>query len=463
MRVKNTHLYLKISLVVLFFQTALCYEKISSPLKNINNANYSLYIYDLKNNKDIIKENENKMLIPASIEKLVTAYSALSKLGSDFKFITTTYYSGKILGNKLDGNLYINFSGDPTLTSNDIKSILRMSNIKTITGDIILVSSKFDKINYGPGWMWDELDDCYATPLESSIINGNCVTALIWPADKVNKPANLKLEKQLDQPLYSEVITKQNDYNCEFKFKRYSFLNYNLTGCINIESNIQKLKIAAHNANNFAKITVAQIIKEENIGLKGSITTTSKNNIKSIKLNDHHSQPLSDIIVTMIKNSDNLIAESIFKTLGAIDSKQPGSWDNGHEAVIKELNKNHFYLDASQAVDGSGLSRYNLLSANQIMDLLQRIKKNNIISRTIEKSLPISGIDGTLNWINTKELIGSINAKTGSMSGVYNVAGYFSTKKSDYAFVIMINGINHQAKQYHSVIEKTLANAVIEL
>ena len=49
------------------------------------------------------------------------------------------------------------------------------------------------------------------------------------------------------------------------------------------------------------------------------------------------------------------------------------------------------------------------------------------------------------------------------MSGVYNVAGYFSTKKSDYAFVIMINSINHQAKQYHSVIEKTLSNAVIEL
>ena len=102
---------------------------LQTDIKKLSNTNTSIYIYDLKNNKDIIKNNADSLFIPASIQKLATAYAALTILGEDFRFYTDIRYRGKISNRTLTGDIWLDFSGDPTLTSEDLKSMLQ--KIKT--------------------------------------------------------------------------------------------------------------------------------------------------------------------------------------------------------------------------------------------------------------------------------------------------------------------------------------------
>ena len=165
----------------------------------------------------------------------------------------------------------------------------------------------------------------------------------------------------------------------------------------------------------------------------------------------------------MIKSSDNLIAETLFKKIGEKTFNTKGSWPLGHKALLNIMEDKNIILDDSQAIDGSGLSRYNLVSTNQVMELLKKIVTDNKYKDDILQAFPTAGIDGTMSWISSPALVGQVRGKTGSMTGVYNIAGYFSTITSDYAYVIMINGRGHQSQQFHEAAEKTLNTAILSL
>ncbi len=433
-------------------------------LKSITGASTSIYIYDLKNNKDILKENHETFLIPASLQKLYTGYAAINKLGDRYKFITSMSSNEKPENNVLYDNLYINFSGDPTFTSTDLNNMFLNLKVKNIDGDLIIIANQaFDKQVYGPGWMWDELDDCYAAPITSSIIDSNCGSALVWPSEIANTAANFKIEEQIDQPLVANINTSNNfDNKCEIHFSRNSYSYYELNGCIDLKSNVQKIKIAAHNSQTFLKQKIKSILESNSIAFSGSILFQDKAP-KNKVLVKHYSDPLSSIITKMLKTSDNLIAESLYKKIGQIETRHKGSWSSGHQAVVKILHSKDIDIDDSQAIDGSGLSRYNLVTAGQIIRLLKTINDDDNYKNILLQSLPTAGIDGTLNWINSTALVGQVKGKTGSMTGVYNLAGYFSTLTSDYAYVILINGKGKQSKIMRAVAEKTLNTAILSL
>ena len=97
------------------------------------------------------------------------------------------------------------------------------------------------------------------------------------------------------------------------------------------------------------------------------------------------------------------------------------------------------------------------------MKLLRIIHKDKKYKDTIKTSLPISGVDGTLTWMDSIPLKGKVYGKTGGMTGVYNLAGFFSTITSDFAYVILINGPPEKNNIYHKVIEKTLSTAILSL
>jgi len=440
---------------------------LQTDIKKLSSANTSIYIYDLKNKIDIVKNNTDTLFIPASIQKLATAYAALTILGENFKFTTDVSYQGQIHKRTLNGNLWFNFSGDPTLTSYDLKSMLqkiKKDKVDNIDGNIYINNKDFDNQNYGPGWMWDELDDCYAAPIATTIIDGNCAVAHIWPNTKANYQAHFKLDDKLDQPVYHNIYTNSDPkQKCSLTFKRNNPNYYFLTGCINKNSANQSIKIAAHDPSSNTIIKIKKILKEVQIGLNGNVVFNQTKSNDKKNLAKHKSQNLEKIVTTMLKESDNLIAESLFKKTGQMTFNEPGSWQNGHDAISYILTKEKLPFSDSQLQDGSGLSRYNLMSAKQIIYLLKQINNSKKHRETITKGLPLAGIDGTLAWVNSPALIGQVHAKTGSMTGVYNMAGFFSTLTSDYAFVILINGTPQKNKSYRKAAEKTLNTAILSL
>ncbi len=114
---------------------------------------------DLATNEVLIAYNSEKLFIPASNTKLLTALVALESLGDDYKFQTKIYYTGEI-SNNFRGNLYIKGFGDPVLTSLQYKEILKRATvdrgIKKIYGDIIFDYTFMTEEGFGRGWMWDD-------------------------------------------------------------------------------------------------------------------------------------------------------------------------------------------------------------------------------------------------------------------------------------------------------------------
>ena len=155
----------------------------------------------------------------------------------------------------------------------------------------------------------------------------------------------------------------------------------------------------------------------------------------------HLSPPLADILKLMNKPSDNWIAELIFKTIGAEVIGEPGTWQKGRQAVTEFLSEIMDDPPVHRFVDGSGLSRYNLLNAELLTDLLVHTYHNFALMPEYLASLPIAGVDGTLkNRMQGMYAEKVLRAKTGTLSGVSALAGYTVTADDEvFAFGILIS------------------------
>ena len=155
----------------------------------------------------------------------------------------------------------------------------------------------------------------------------------------------------------------------------------------------------------------------------------------------HLSPPLADIIKLMNKPSDNWIAELLFKAIGAEVMGEPGTWQKGRDAVTEFLSESVGELPAHRFVDGSGLSRYNLLNVELLTKLLVYMYQNFELMPEYLASLPVAGIDGTLrNRMQSVSAEKMLRAKTGTLSGVSALAGYAVTADDEvFAFGILIS------------------------
>jgi D-alanyl-D-alanine carboxypeptidase/D-alanyl-D-alanine-endopeptidase (penicillin-binding protein 4) len=169
-----------------------------------------------------------------------------------------------------------------------------------------------------------------------------------------------------------------------------------------------------------------------------------------------YSHELDSVVTYLNKVSDNLSAEVLLKTLAAERYGSPGTARKGL-SVVKEYIAG-FGIDTSKIVmaDGSGLSRYNLLSPATTTKLLESVYKDGRHYDAFLRSLPIAGIDGTLK----KRMGGSpaesnLRAKTGTLSTVTALSGYVRTAESELlAFSIMIQHAPNGLAPYRAIQDK---------
>ena len=182
------------------------------------------------------------------------------------------------------------------------------------------------------------------------------------------------------------------------------------------------------------------ILMQKGINIGGQVTTGKvPSDARSIA--KHLSPPLADIIKLMNKPSDNWIAEMLFKAIGAEVKGEPGTWKKGRETVTEFLGEIMEEPPAHRFVDGSGLSRYNLLNAELLTKLLIYMYHNFELMPEYMASLPIAGVDGTLkNRMQGMSTEKVLRAKTGTLSGVSALAGYTKTADGEvFAFGILIS------------------------
>ena len=315
-----------------------------------------------------------------------------------------------------------------------------------------------------PGTSWDDGKFCFGAPVSAVIVDRNCVNALIAPANTLHQAALITFP---DQPQFINLINQVSTHasieiNCALDLKLTDEKSYTISGCIkNIDAPKKLLIAIIHPRANLA--SALKYLLEKN-----SIAYTKKIDFQKIPsqaklFSREKSKPVTELITAMLKDSDNLIANSLFKTVGAVYSHKIGSWQSGSDAM-RDIFTQSIQLDIPKKtmVDGAGASRYNFLTPQQIITLLTHIHSSSE-ARFIFEALPISGVDGTLkNRMNSPQLLGKVHAKTGTETAVTSLSGYLTTRgKKTLAFTILINGFVDPSSNYKK-LEDQLCEILIE-
>lgn len=381
-----------------------------------------VYVKSMKDGDSLYSRNIHQALTPASTVKIMTAEASLLYLGPEYRFSTQLLTDAKSTKNGvLQGNLYVVLSGDPSLTRDDLDElldVLKSQNIRAIAGNVYIDNTAYDQRFYGPGWIRSDKQYCYGAPISASIINHNCPVVQVTTTKKIKsskKNAKARVRRQVTS--VSHVVTDVPDYN------RTLFKN---------------------------------LLARKGIRVYGSVTFDSAP-LKAKLIGSHASAPLRELLTDMMKKSDNIIASAVFKKIGQLYNREPGSWENSSYAVSQILSKKADVNPSGMRIlDGSGLSPANLTTPAQMMQVLNFAYHHNPTSYDFISSLPIAGVDGTLKH-RMGNIARKVRAKTGSLAGtgVFCLTGYtVSANKEPLAFVIMINGYGGMGWRYRALEDK---------
>ena len=411
-------------------------------------SNVGVEVVSLRSGLRLYQKNAENLFIPASCLKLFTGASALAMLGPDYTFATTIWTDGQIVDKKLQGNIYIKGTGDPELQSKNLEELvfqLKLAGIEEITGTLYVDNSDFDGVTQGPGWMWDDEPEYWNSPMDALTVNHSCLKLWICPGDDCSKPAKIFVHPKtsfVSVENLSKTIEETNSNLAVFRRVAASKNLIQIKGVIAKTSEPITYEVSLDQPHLYTGHLFLEMLGKQNITISSGIEEKQIPE-NGIQLAEYRSRPIALIVQKMMKDSDNLYADCLFKKTGQRRFGTMGSWSNASQAV-REFLAHKIGLNTSEMVvlDGSGLSRYNLVSPRQFVQFLIEIKKSYPYATEFLASLPISGVDGSLKMaMDDGRLLSKVKAKTGSMRGVRTISGYVTTKEGEeLAFSIMING-----------------------
>ncbi|MGI2261465.1 D-alanyl-D-alanine carboxypeptidase/D-alanyl-D-alanine endopeptidase [Shewanella sp. GXUN23E] len=420
---------------------------------------------ELGQQEPLVSYHGQLKLLPASLQKLLTASAAIKVLGGDFRFTTSLLTDGRIEDQLLSGNLYLVFKGDPALTSIQLRTLLaklKELGIRRIQGDLMLVGNT-RRATKAPGWVWDDLGICYAAPVSSFIVDGNCVKAVMRPTGKPLPkdtmgiiPATVTLRSKAPFTVDSDAGYGNGAF-CQLALVNKGPNHIDFTGCFP-EKRPLNLAFAINDPAAFTGDWSREILDGLNIRLTGQVRLASLAPVDAHCLGEISSVPVYDLTAKLLLESDNLISDTLLLAMAEKHWGKDAGFNQGVTVLSQALEEMGIELSNHRLEDGSGLSRYNLLSAGVLNQLLVQIHADPQL-RPLINALPKAGESGTLAHkapYTQGTLKHRIIAKTGSMGGVDNLAGYFSVAGKDYSFVVLENGLtiedNAPQKAWHGKI-----------
>lgn len=443
--------------------------------KSLKSYHIGIYIASVNHvDTPLFTYNADSAYVPASCIKLATSAAALDALGPDYIFQTRVYAVGSIDRNgTLKGNLVIYGTGDPSMSDryppHRVTAPLEMladqvykHGIRKIEGNIIGDGTYFDKQEIGTGWSYSYLYDWYAARVTALALNDNCINIKVLGGKKIGDLAQV----QLDPPtryikINNNVKTVSSKTRSAVSFDReYGSEIINLKGRMPAGKNSGVLWASVNDplkytADVFRETLLSKGIKVDgtSIGLRQPNRTavTSQATLVAVR----YSPPLRELIKPVNKNSQNLYAEMLLKSLGKVKYGQ-GSYPAGLKAVKDFMRKANPDIRGYDQFDGCGLSPYNQITPKQLCGVLSYMHRHKDFDIYFE-SLSIPGVDGSLKSSRLYNLSHQLRGKTGGIKGVRALTGYLTTKSGDQLVFSFLS--NHVSSRY---AVQTMENTILE-
>lgn len=436
-------------------------------------ASWGVEIYNVATGKIIATKNEKTSLIPASIFKLLPTGVAINQLAPNATFKTEIGYTNSISQTVLNGDLVIKGYGDPTLGSSKLKNAITYSEffdaivyvfetIDTLNGNIIIDNSYYESLLIPPNYPYVDIGNYYASGVGAINIHDNYYTLTYKSGAKGSSPEIISTIPDMSYLNFrSEVIAEGWRDNAYIYGTPMSDERV-VRGKIPPNKNEFAIKGSIGNAAEHVLYMVRK--KLDSIGV--IITGKDSVSYESISKNDFftaQSPSLKDIIRQTNYYSNNLYAEALLKRLGkwSWQMDKPGSFQNGITTITDYFNRKGINTKGLRITDGSGLSRSNLITCDQMVGYLKAMRGERYFS-SFYQSLPTVGKIGTVYSLCKGEpCSGKVRAKSGTMNGILSYAGYAENSKGEMLVFCMI--FNHYTGKRDDLKEKieTILNMMI--
>jgi D-alanyl-D-alanine carboxypeptidase/D-alanyl-D-alanine-endopeptidase (penicillin-binding protein 4) len=367
----------------------------------------AILIFNPLTEDTIYSVNHTRSMIPASNTKLFTTATALKIMGRDFLLHTKILMDNNALMDSIvTGNVYIKGFGNSVFSSEDLDSHvseIAKKGITKITGDVIGDDTFFDDVYTRDDWIKDE-------------------------------DANVKLP-----PVSALVIDRNTKYVKKKRRGRWRTYRVHVT-----------------NPPKYVAQLLKQKLVESGINVEGEAKTGETPLTATVLVQS--SVVLNKLIQLINKNSDNFLAECLFKTIGAIASGKQGNSFYSTQAILTFIKDNAIYSENTSIVDGSGISRFDQITVGAIVGLLEIMYFDLKNFPDFYNSLSIAGVDGTLeDRLDKKGNPINFRGKTGTLNGVSSLSGFLTTKSGDELILSMIIEFTHGgSRKYRNAQDKII-------
>jgi D-alanyl-D-alanine carboxypeptidase/D-alanyl-D-alanine-endopeptidase (penicillin-binding protein 4) len=414
--------------------------------------------------KVLLAHDADKRFMPASNAKLFTVALALERLGEDFTFRTPLLTDGKREGATLVGNLYLRGVGDPSLTRQRLLELAKQvvaQGIQVVKGDLVVDVSAFTDNRWGTGWAWDYLAYGYAPEVWAIALDRNAITVQVAPANLDGVPAKVTLTPPTDWlTIDNRIQTVATVNEADWSLWREAWeRTLHLWGRIPMTANPESVRISVPNVPHYVGTTFRQRLNEVGVRLEGSLRIGNTPADAKI-IAETPSAPLRELVRWLNKVSDNLYAEMLLRAV-ALKGLGRGDVEGAMNLLREQLKAWGIEPTEVRLVDGSGLSRLNMVTPHAIVRLLQVARRRPWFA-AFRESLPIAGVDGTLaNRFRGTAAEKRLVAKTGFIGGVVTISGYLQRQDgSEWVFSVMVNHFTAPTRDVQNAVDRFLAALV---
>jgi len=436
---------------------------------DMGTARWGISVVSMSDGSMVYERNGDKLFTPASNMKIYTTGVALDLLGADYRWRTSVYANAQPdASGHVRGDLILYGRGAPDLVTDSkdenrgslrkLADDLYARGVRSVSGNVIGDESYFRGDPLGDGWQWTDLQWYFGAEASALSINGNEVDVNFVPSGKASEPAVVRTSDTED------YVTVQNRMAATDRSERSTIGVHRGLSDNNIEvwgefapgTKGFGARLSVYKPALWAAKLFRRALNTRGIQVDGQTLSRDSRMPQSQRFDPAHSvelafvqsEPLSEIARKTNKESINLYAELILRTLGRERGelaplpqgigREIGDDEAGLAVIRVWLTRSGISTARLALHDGSGLSRLDLVTPETSARFLLALSRTNAGS-VFKESLPIAGRDGTLAG-RLKTLTDNVSAKTGSLTYDNSLSGYLTTPKGRLlVFSIMCN------------------------
>ena len=416
----------------------------------LHGATVSLMVRDARSGNTLYQYNSRTRLIPASNLKLLTTAAAMDVLGPQYRFSTQLLSNGTQQGERLTGNLYLRGLGDPTTQFADYQALaaqLAGLGVRQVQGDLVFDDTFFDAERLGVDWAQDDESTYYGAQISALTVSPNT------DFDAGTLLVTAKAPAVAGQPV-SVVVSPSTDYvqlnnrAVSGPGNNYGITRQHGTNLLQLTGALAPGKqsrqwVSVWEPTQLVANLFEQALAQQGIQVVGRRVIGGASPATAKVLAEHQSAPLQELITPLLKLSNNNMSEVLLKAMGR-KTYNAGTAQAGVASVADFMRRQGLDPMTLSQVDGSGLSRRNLVSSQGLTDLLLATAKQPWFDAWYN-ALPIAGnadrmSGGSLRYrLRGTAAQNNLHAKTGSMAGVSSLSGYITDAKGRRLVFSMIS------------------------